>query len=262
MFRSRRVIALIPAMNEEDAIAKVVSELLRLGASLSSKSRLYRQMRWIDQVIVCDNASADQTAVRAKRAGAMVIKQAIPGYGAACLTAISAIPKTFHARDIVLFVDGDDSCFVDQAERLLKGICSGDDLAIGSRPLGNMERKALTIPQRAGNRVAGFLIFLFWRKKITDLGPFRAITLGSLNALSMSDQAFGWTVEMQIKAIQLNMAIGEYPVDSKVRIGQSKISGTLRGVYGASTGILGKIFSLRLRQKYFIEMSHRSDIRP
>lgn len=236
MYRKYRVAAVIPAMNEAGAIGKVVTELLALGE--------HENTRWIDQVIVCDNASTDNTAKIAEQAGAKVVKQAVPGYGRACLTAINALPYC----DIVLFVDGDDSCYITQAERLLSGIHAGDDLAIGSRSLGKREAGALTLPQRCGNQLATLLIRTFWGVKVTDLGPFRAIRRRVLDRIQMQDQAFGWTVEMQIKVIQHSFVINEYSIDSKIRIGQSKISGTIRGVIGAAIGILGTIVRMRIHQ--------------
>jgi hypothetical protein len=115
-----------------------------------------------------------------------------------------------------------------------------------------MQRGALTIPQQFGNWLAAKLINLFWEYKITDLGPFRAIRTQTLKRIGMQDRAFGWTVEMQIKAIQYSCAMSEFPADSKVRIGQSKISGTVKGTLGAGKGILGTIFKLRWQQASYI----------
>ena len=234
MYKNNRVVAVIPALNEENAIGKVVTKLL----SLTDNSG----MKVMDEVIVCDNASTDETATTARQAGASVVYQNSPGYGIACQTAINKITEC----DIVLFVDGDDSCFVEQAIGLLQGIVDGDDLTIGSRTLGHIERGALTPVQRFGNWLSAKLIHFFWQQNVTDLGPFRAIKYESLKRMSMQDKTFGWTVEMQVKAAILGMKTGEYPVDSKVRIGQSKISGTVRGSILAGVGILSMIARLRL----------------
>lgn len=240
MINSLKVTAVIPALNEEAAIGKVVKQLLGLIALEQLEPQ-----KLIDSVIVCDNGSTDNTTSVAKAAGAQVVHQPIAGYGKACLTALAALPAN---TDIVLFVDGDDSCKIEQAIALLNGVANGDDLAIGSRTLGKMESGALTVPQQFGNWLAAKLIRFFWRTHITDLGPFRAIRTDTLRKINMQDEAFGWTVEMQIKAIQYGCEINEYPVDSKVRIGQSKISGTVKGTIGAAKGILGTIFKLRWRQ--------------
>lgn len=261
MYRDLRVVVIIPALNEEQAIGKVVSDLVQLGRpspekepaadineSIKNNDQRTKKLEtcspWIDQIIVCDNGSTDNTATVAESAGAIVVRQDQPGYGIACLTAMAALPSC----DVVLFVDGDDSCFISQAESLLEGIYQGADLTIGSRVLGKMESGALTPPQKFGNQLSVLLIALLWKVKITDLGPFRAIRKKSLDKINMQDESFGWTVEMQIKAIQYGLDMREYPVDSKVRIGQSKISGTLKGVIGAGKGILGTIAKMRLQQ--------------
>lgn len=261
MYRDLRVVVIIPALNEEQAIGKVVSDLVQLGSASQEKQsaedisprianndqptrNLETNSPWIDQIIVCDNGSTDNTAAVAESAGAIVVRQDQPGYGIACLTAMAALPRC----DVVLFVDGDDSCFIQQAESLLEGIYQGADLTIGSRVLGKMESGALSPPQKFGNQLSVLLIALLWKVKISDLGPFRAIRKKALDKINMQDESFGWTVEMQIKAIQYGLDMREYPVDSKVRIGQSKISGTLKGVIGAGKGILGTIAKMRLQQ--------------
>ena len=126
MYKGHKVAVVIPALNEEKAISSVVHDLLSLA---------FDKLNVIDSVVVCDNGSTDDTANVARAAGAIVTKQSMPGYGIACLSAIAKLP----ACDIVLFVDGDDSCFIEQAILLLNGIVDGDDLAIGSRTLGHIE---------------------------------------------------------------------------------------------------------------------------
>lgn len=240
MYRCQSVVAIIPALNEEKAIDIVVRDLI----ALTRDDELV-----IDQVIVCDNGSTDNTASVATLAGAKVVRQDTPGYGIACLTAMANLPVC----DIVLFVDGDDSCFIAQTISLLDGIIDGDDLAIGSRTLGHIERGALTQPQMFGNWLSSHLITLCWGQKITDLGPFRAMRSDSLHAIEMKDKSFGWTVEMQVKAIICGMKVNEYSVDSKVRIGESKISGTLSGSINAGIGILSMIAKLFLRRNQIIK---------
>ena len=251
MYKEYKTSVIIPALNEQCAIGRVVKNLIDLSFDNHEKI--------IDHVIVCDNGSTDNTAAVAKSAGAQVVKQSTPGYGIACLTAMSSLPSC----DIVLFVDGDDSCFISQAEQLIKGVISGDDLAIGSRTLGTIEKGALTKPQLFGNWLSSRLIELFWQQKVTDLGPFRAMSYSSLQKLSMADKSFGWTVEMQVKAIILSMQVNEYPVDSKIRIGQSKISGTILGSIKAGIGILSMIAKLKIAQKSIIQSNNQPrSVRP
>jgi len=237
MYQGQRVSAIIPALNEALAIGKVVQQL----KNLKDKNGDFV----FHEIMVCDNGSTDKTTEIAKSYGANVVKQPIPGYGIACLTAINALQPC----NIVLFIDGDDSCFVEQSLLLITGIINGDDLAIGSRALGNIEKGALTPVQLFGNKLSAVLIRLLWQAKITDLGPFRAIKYSALKKIDMQDRAFGWTVEMQVKAIQLKLQINEYPVDSKIRIGKSKISGTLIGSFKAGVGILSMIATLRWKQR-------------
>ena len=234
MYAGLTVGAVVPARNEAGNIASVVTELLELHTDAGE--------RVVDDVVVCDNGSTDGTADRAREAGARVVVEARPGYGVACLTALAALRPV----DVVLFADGDRSCRTRQAVDLLRAVADGADMVVGSRALGRMESGALSPPQIAGNRVAALLIRLLWGATVTDLGPFRAIRADALRRLHMRDTAYGWTVEMQVKAIQSDLRLVETPVDSlRRRSGRSKVGGTVRGVIGASAGILGTIFRLR-----------------
>lgn len=237
MYRGLRVGVVVPARDEEPNIGAVVRGLLALddgtGAAL------------VDDFVVCDNGSRDRTAERAREAGARVVGETRPGYGIACQTALAALAPV----DVVLFTDGDGSFAASQSERLLSAITSGADLAIGSRVLGHAEAGALSWPQAAGNRVAARLIRWLWGREVSDLGPYRALRADALRRIGMEDRAYGWTIEMQIKAIQRGLAVIEVPVDTRRRRhGRSKVGGTLRGVVGAGVGILGTIAGLYLRQ--------------
>lgn len=237
MYHFMTVGVVIPALNEAQSVGLVVGDLLAL--------RNEDETRIVDEVVVCDNGSTDATAERAAEAGARVVQETQPGYGRACLAAIRALAPS----DIVLFTDADHAFHAAQGVGLLNGISTGADLAIGSRTLGEQDRGALTRSQKAGNWVATTLIRLLWGQRVTDLGPYRAIRGTALADLDMRDTAFGWTVEMQVKAIQQGLTTVEVPVDTRERIGQSKISGTLRGAIGAGCGILGMIAKLRWQQQ-------------
>ena len=236
MYKDMSVAAVVPALNEERAIGMVVRGLLSLRNEDGSPV--------VDEVVVCDNGSSDKTAVRAREAGARVVRERQAGYGNACLAAIGAL----QAPDVIVFIDGDHAFDATQAVRLLDRIAGGADLVIGSRTLGRPVRGALAPGQALGNQVICTLIRLLWGVRVTDLGPYRAIRAGALARLTMADTRFGWTVEMQVKAIQQGMEMVEVPVDTRVRIGHSKISGTLSGAVGASTGILCMIAKLRWQQ--------------
>ena len=237
MYAGMTVGVVVPARDEERNIGPVVAGLLAL--------RDDRDAPVVDDFVVCDNGSTDATAARAREAGARVVRAGTPGYGIACLTALAALRPV----DVVLFTDGDGSFEAEQSLRLLAAIAGGADLAIGSRVLGRRAPGALSLPQIAGNRVAGLLIRLLWGAAVTDLGPYRAVRAEALRNLDMRDRTYGWTVEMQIKAIQRGLRIAEVPVDTlRRRFGRSKVGGTVRGVAGASAGILSMIARLRWRQ--------------
>lgn len=240
-YHHKKVAVVIPAFNEADSIAKVVRDVLALREFPGTN----QLEPLVDDVIVCDNGSTDNTANLALEAGARVVYEGIAGYGAACLTAIEALKNP----DIVVFIDGDRSVLANETIQLLEKVCEGADLVIGARVSAKREKYALTPQQWFGNVLASALIRLIWHEPVTDLGPFRAIRYSALRKLHMSDPTFGWTTEMQVKAIQLGMDMREVPVSTLRRIGQSKISGTVKGTIGAAIGIFGMIFRLYNEEK-------------
>ena len=237
MYKDKTVAVIIPAFNEAASIKQVITEI-QLLQSIDNTPL-------VDDIIVCDNDSTDDTGKIAKLAGARVAHEKQRGYGAACLAAIGELKEP----DIVVFVDADHSVLVTEMPDLLEGIVAGSDLVVGSRVSTKQEKGSLTLPQRIGNLLASRLIAQLWKVPVSDLGPFRAIRYTSLSWLNMQDMAYGWTVEMQVKAIQLGMIVTEVPVSNLKRIGHSKISGTVRGVVGAALGIFGMIFKLWLKEE-------------
>lgn len=235
MYKGSRVGAVIPALNEEQSVGLVVEDIRSQRNSDGSQI--------VDDVVVCDNGSTDSTSRVAIEAGATLVTDSKKGYGRACLTAIAALQES--SPEILVFIDGDLAFDAGEIPRMLHSIERGADLVIGSRSLGKCEPSALSLSQRIGNKVATSLIGLLWSTRVTDLGPFRAIRSSALSRLSMRDEAFGWTVEMQVKAIEMGMTIVEVPVNTRVRLGRSKISGTVKGVFLAGFGILSKIIQLR-----------------
>lgn len=220
---------IIPALNERESIGLVLRDLPRSH---------------VRQVIVVDNGCTDDTPAIAARAGAQVVRQARRGYGAACQAGIAALDPQ---ADTVAFLDADYSDFPEEIERLAEPIRRGEaDLVIGSRVLRSESRAALLPQAYWGNRLATFLIRCFWHFSYTDLGPFRAIRRTSLDALGMRDASFGWTVEMQIKALRAGLRVKEVPVSYRKRIGRSKISGTVKGTLFAGTKIMFTIFKYGL----------------
>jgi len=221
---------IIPAFNEEVSLPKVLKDLPRA---------------MIQDLIVVNNASTDETAEVAVHGGARVVNEPKRGYGQACLAGIMALsPET----DIVVFIDGDHSDHAEQLPLLLGPIMQdGYDFVIGSRALGCREKGAMTPQAFYGNKLACFLMKAFWKIQYTDLGPFRAITYDALKRIGMTDQDFGWTIEMQIKAVERGLKVKEVPVDYRKRIGRSKISGTVKGTILAGYKILWTIFKYRFQ---------------
>jgi Glycosyl transferase family 2 len=215
---------IIPALNEEQSVGGVVAGLANAGIA------------GLARIIVVDNGSTDETAAMAKAAGATVVSQPERGYGAACLAGIAALPSD---TNIVLFADADASDVPQDAANIVAAVVSGNAaMVIGSRMLGNVEPGSMTWPQRFGNWLAPALVRLIWGVRFTDLGPLRAIRRETLDALAMEDRNFGWTIEMQVRAAKQGMAVIELPVGYRKRIGTSKISGTVSGVFAAGTKIL------------------------
>ncbi|MEM1414221.1 MAG: glycosyltransferase family 2 protein [Myxococcota bacterium] len=212
---------IIPALNEERALPKVLADVPRPP---------------VRRVVVADNGSTDRTAEVARAGGAEVVHEVEKGYGAACLLALAHLEA--DPPDVVVFLDGDYSDHPEELPSLLAPLATGADLVIGSRTRGALRRGALTPQQRAGNAVACVALRVLYGARYSDLGPFRAIRWDALQRLGMKDRNWGWTVEMQIKAAQQGLVHAEVPVSYRPRIGESKVSGTVRGTLGASWKIL------------------------
>ncbi len=219
---------IIPAFNEENAVGKVIDDL---------------PLSLIRHVVVCDNGSTDDTAQAAQSRGAVVVYEKRKGYGSACQRGLAYLRQLEKEPDFIVFLDADYSDYPNELPDLVSPMLKTDyELVIGSRVLGQVEKGALTLPQRFGNRLATVLMKILFGVQFTDLGPFRAVRYKSLEKMNMKDPDYGWTVEMQIKAAQMGMKSLEVPVSYRQRIGTSKVSGTIRGVIGAGTKILGLIF--------------------
>jgi glycosyltransferase involved in cell wall biosynthesis len=216
----------IPARDEEGALPGVLADIPKR----------------VRRVVVADNGSRDRTAEVARAGGAEVVYEPEPGYGAACLAALAHLART-GPPDVVVFLDGDHADDPREIGALLAPIDEGRaDLVIGSRTLGRREPGALTPQQRFGNALAVALIGLLYRHRFTDLGPFRAVRWPALEAIGMRDRNYGWTAEMQVKALKRGLACVEVPVDYyRRRAGKSKVASTVRGTIGAGYKILSTI---------------------
>jgi glycosyltransferase involved in cell wall biosynthesis len=222
------VYVVIPAFNEENGIGQVIAEI---------------PVHLIQAIVVGNNASTDKTEQIARNAGAVVLREPVPGYGRACLKGLAYLRQTKPVPDIVVFLDADYSDYPEELEMLIEPIIhDGVDLVIGSRAMGQREKGSMTPQQIFGNWLATRLIRLLYGVRFTDLGPFRAIRYSSLLALDMRDTTYGWTVEMQLKAAREKLLCREIPVRYRKRIGFSKISGTLKGTVLAGYKIITTIF--------------------
>ncbi len=221
------VYVIIPAFNESQSIGKVIADIPDL----------------VNETIVVNNASTDNTEIIAKEHGATVLRENRKGYGYSCLKGIDYLQTKANANDIIVFLDGDYSDFPDQISMLITPILESNfDMVIGSRALGVREPGSMLFQQIAGNWLATALIKLFYNAHFTDLGPFRAIQWKALQQIDMKDKTFGWTVEMQVKAAKHKLKFTEVAVNYRQRIGVSKISGTIYGTIMAGYKIVLTIF--------------------
>ena len=206
-----KITVVIPTLNEEQAIGEVVSAV--------PADRVH-------EIIVVDNGSTDDTAKRASLAGARVIQESRPGYGSACL----AGAKAAAGADVIVFLDGDRSDDPQQLQAIAGPVLDNRaDLVIGSRIKGILEKGAMPLHSRLGNRLIVFLLRRLYGANITDIGSFRAIKAQTLRDLNMEQMTYGWPVEMVVKAARKGLRIQSVPINYRKRIGESKVTGTIRG---------------------------------
>jgi len=226
-----RVSVIIPTRNEAQAIGRVLADI---------------PLDFVNEVIVVDNHSSDETPAIAARMGARVISEARRGYGRACLTGLACA----SAPDVVVFLDGDYSDRPAELPLLLAPITAGRaDITIGSRLAGPRSPGALPWHALFGNWLAASLITRLYGLQISDLGPFRAARAEILRAVELEETTYGWAVELILKGAIRGFRIVEVPVSYHPRIGKSKISGTLRGTIGATWFILSLIARYYFRRE-------------
>ncbi|SFD42846.1 Glycosyl transferase family 2 [Algibacter lectus] len=224
---------IIPAYNEADSITHVIKAIPDI----------------VNEVIVVSNNSTDDTEINARNAGATVLKETNKGYGYACLKGMEYIANQTKKPDIIVFLDGDYSDYPEELTKIVSPIINDNlDFVIGARVKELREAGSMTMPQIFGNWLATTLMSLFFNAKFTDLGPFRAIKYNKLLALNMEDKTYGWTVEMQLKALKQKLSYTEVPVNYRNRIGVSKVSGTVKGAIFAGAKILGWIFKYSIKK--------------
>jgi glycosyltransferase involved in cell wall biosynthesis len=216
------VSVIIAALNEEDAIAGVINAVPKNLA---------------DEIVVVDNGSHDRTAEIAAAAGARVVKESVPGYGRAFRAGLRSLSTEC---EIVVFLDGDGSDCPEQMDRLVTPIAEGkSEFVIGSRTRGKREAGSMNFHQVIAGYMIGFFLRVLYGVHSTDMGPFRAIRLDTLDSLNLREETYGWPLEMQMRAARARVRTMEVPVDYRRRAGgHSKIAGTVRGSILAATRIL------------------------
>ena len=223
----QRIKVIIPAYNEQDSIGLVVGDIPRI----------------VDEVIVVNNNSSDDTVKVARAAGATVLSEKRSGYGYACLKGIDYIKGLETKPNIVVFLDGDYSDYPEELLQIVAPIQNGTaDFVVGARVKELRAQGSMTPQQVFGNWLACFLMKILYKSTLTDLGPFRCIRWDTLVDLNMSDKTYGWTVEMQLKVLNKAISYQEIRVSYRERIGVSKVSGTLKGTIFAGIKIIGWIF--------------------
>lgn len=225
-----QVDVIIPAFNEQNSIGSVIEDIPK---------------DLVREIIVIDNNSSDETSINAKNAGATVLKQPLQGYGNACLKGIEFTKNKETPPDVIVFIDADYSDFPQEMNLLLNKIWKGADMVIGNRVKIKREKGSMTIPQIFGNWLACNLMKIMYGYQYRDLGPFRAIKYDKLMEIGMIDKTYGWTVEMQVKALKQKFNVQQVDVSYRKRIGQSKISGTIKGSVLAGYKIITTIFKYK-----------------
>ena len=218
-----RIAAIIPVLEEEEAISAVVAAMPR---------------EWVDEVVVVDGGSRDRTVAVAGAAGARVLIEAERGYGRACAKGAAAAVE--GGAEILVFLDGDGGDRPEAIPCLVQPILDGKfDFVLSSRTRGVREKGSMGAHQAFAGRVIGAAIGIVYGVRYTDMCAFRAIRADALARLGMREMTYGWNLEMQMRAARAGLRILELPVPHGRRLaGRSKVAGTLGGSVRAGLRIL------------------------
>lgn len=226
-----RTAVLIPALNEEEALPSVLAAL---------------PLRHLHAVVVADNGSTDATARFAREAGAMVVREEERGYGAACLAGLACLESLDTVPESVVFLDADHPEDAGRLDFILEPLTRGADLVLGVRVSQGGKRGNLHAHAKWGNRVVLAIVRLLFGHRFEDLAPFRAIRYPALRRLAMDDRNWGWTLQMQLRAVRCGLEIVEVGTPHHPRsAGRSKISGRL----GTSLRVGAKMFYTLARER-------------
>jgi glycosyltransferase involved in cell wall biosynthesis len=231
MTSKNNITIIIPVLNEEEAIAKVLEDI---------------PWNIVKEVVVVDNGSIDRTGEVAKRGGAKVIFEPLRGYGSACLAGMKYLEKS--PPEIVVFIDGDYSDNPGDLERFVNPILKEDfDFVIGSRILGEREKGALPVHSVFANKIFAKLVRVIYDLRLSDIGSYKAIRYSSLKSLEMNDEGYGFPIEMVVKSAKKKLRILEIPMNYRKRIGTSKVTGNLTASIKAGVKIFYIIFKYSLK---------------
>jgi glycosyltransferase involved in cell wall biosynthesis len=215
-----KIMAAIPAFNEEKYIGTIVL-----------KTRQY-----VDEVVVVDDGSTDQTVSIAKLAGANVIQhQQNRGYGASIQTILADAKK--KEFDILVLLDGDFQHNPDEIPQLIKPISEGFDLVIGSR-----EEQGVNIPhyRRIGQRVISYFSRILSGKKLYDSeSGFRVFSRKAIATLELSENGMAASAETIAEAVEKRLKITERPISIRYTEDGSTLNPVAHGF-----GVLGRIIAM------------------
>jgi glycosyltransferase involved in cell wall biosynthesis len=212
-----------------DVVLPVLDEAEALPWVLARMPTGYR-------AIVVDNGSTDESVAVARNLGAQVVHEPRRGFGAACWAGLQAATS-----DTVAFLDADASLDPRELPRVCDLVSSGGaDLVLGAR---DADAGAWPWHAQVANRYLARQIHRRTGVLVSDLGPMRAVGRAALLDLGMTDRAFGWPLEMVLRAGRAGWRVEERSVSYHPRIGRSKVTGTVRG-----TARAGRDMSRLLRE--------------
>lgn len=194
----------IPCRNEATTIETVVR---------SARSALARD-GYSGEVVVVDNGSTDASAELAEQAGARVLRQPIPGYGAACIQGLQAA-----VGELLVLVDGDGTYDLAELNRFVEPLKAGYEMVLGTRRNGLIQRRAMRKRHRHFlEPVQTALTRWFYHLRVSDVRcGFRSIRRDALHRLKLGATGMEFASEMLVEAAKANLDAVEVPVTFKAQ---------------------------------------------